>query len=105
LFIFSNSELNSNFHIQLKGDNAGKPLKEAIPNSIGLCVTNHRLDPKYFFYVVQYLHVSGFFKPFIKGSVVPFINQSDIKKVIHNYFINKVQICGAVKIVNPKSKR
>lgn len=88
MFYFTNDHSQSHFFIQLKGENAGKPLKHSIPNSIGVVANTKVLVPEYFFYVVQYLFNVDAFKPFLKGSVIPFIRQRDIIQVIEKYFVN-----------------
>jgi hypothetical protein len=75
------------FWIQLKGDNAGKPLRVPIPNSIGVKADPAHLVPDFLFYTVQFLHLSGAFTPYIKGSAVPFITQRSIIQVLLNHFV------------------
>lgn len=85
MFEFTNTD--PDFFIQLKGNDAGKPLLFAIPNSIGVKVDQRVLVPAYFYYVIQYLFISGRFKPEIMGSVVPYIRQIDFARVVACYFI------------------
>ena len=84
MYLFTNLE-SSDFFIQLKGEHAGKPLKNKIPNSIGIRVDRRFLDAQYLFYLVTYLYMAGKFKQYIKGSVIPFITQKDIAKAIFNF--------------------
>jgi hypothetical protein len=77
------------FWVQLKGENAGRPLKERTPNSIGITTDSKRLVPEYFYYVVLYLYESGIFRQYLKGSVVPYITQRDITIAIINYWSTK----------------
>lgn len=77
---------NCDFWIQLKGKNAGKPLKTEIFNSIGVKVTDKRLDPLYFFFAVESLFSQNKFTPLLKGSTVPYLRLRDISKVINNFF-------------------
>ena len=86
MFVFTKEK--PDFWIQLKGSNAGKPLHAEIPNSIGIRTNHQVLDPHYFFYVVEYLYSRNLFKAYIKGSVIPYITHSDIKKVISASFKN-----------------
>jgi hypothetical protein len=87
MFLFTSE--NPDFWIQLKGSNAGKPLHQPIPNSIGV-LTNHQvLDPMYFFYVIEYLFTRDAFRPYLKGSVIPYITHTDISKVILSHFTSK----------------
>ena len=83
MFLFTSE--NPDFWIQLKGSNAGKPLHQPIPNSIGV-LTNHKvLDPMFFFYTVEYLFSRNAFRPYLKGSVIPYITRADIQEVIHTH--------------------
>jgi hypothetical protein len=66
------------FWIQLKGSNAGQPLRERIPNSIGIRTDPDVLNPDYLFYTLLYLFTTGTFRRMIRGSVIPYIRQSDI---------------------------
>lgn len=77
---------HANFWVQLKGSNAGKPLKEKIPNSIGIKTDADVLNADYMFYTMLYLFTTGAFKPFIKGSVVPYIRQRDITLALINHW-------------------
>jgi hypothetical protein len=76
---------NPDFWIQLKGQNAGKPLRQPIPNSVGIRTEKQILDPIYFFYLVDYLFSIDAFKPFLKGSVIPFLTRADFSFVIHSH--------------------
>ncbi|MCD6089982.1 MAG: hypothetical protein J7J72_00645 [Bacteroidales bacterium] len=78
--LFTNDLQKAHFFIQLKGCNAGKPLKSRISNSIGILVNEKILFP-------DYLYDSGKFKQKIIGSVIPYIRQKDIEKVIKSFFI------------------
>lgn len=85
MFNFVNDAEKAHFFIQLKGNNAGKPLRKQIPNSTGICVDERILVPDYFYYLVLNLFNTGKFKPMLKGSVVPFIRQGDITMAIINF--------------------
>ena len=74
------------FWIQLKGQNAGKPLREKIPNSIGVKTDPAILVPDFLFYTLEYLFASGAFQLYISGSVIPFISQKDILTVLFNHW-------------------
>ena len=84
MMCFSNN--NPDFYIQTKGMNAGKPLKNPIPNSIGIIADRKKLIPEYLFFVVHYLHSIDAFKPFINGVAIPFITHKNISTVINNHF-------------------
>lgn len=77
---------NPSFFIQLKGNNAGKPLKEKIPNAIGVKTNPEILNAQFLYYVVEFLFTAGKFAPHITGSVIPFITQTSILTVIAQHF-------------------
>ena len=83
------TKTNPDFWVQLKGDNAGKPLRVVMPNSIGILTDHEILDPQFFYYVVEYLFLSGRFRVHIMGSVIPYIRQQDIRQVINQFLIEK----------------
>jgi hypothetical protein len=85
IFNFSNED--PDFYIQLKGLNAGKPLQDPICNSIGIIANKEIMDPRFLYYTVLYIFNTGNFKVFLRGSVIPYIRQPDIKFVIYNHFI------------------
>ena len=74
------------FWIQLKGQNAGKPLREKIPNSIGVKTDPAILVPDFLFYTIEFLYASGSFRPYLSGSVIPFISQRNILTVLLNHW-------------------
>ena len=93
MFNFCNE--NADLWIQTKGKNAGQPLKEPIPNSIGTKVNPDVLLPGFMYYTVLYLYNASQFQPHIKGSVIPYITQKDIASVILRHFAMRVIIKGA----------
>jgi len=86
MFHFTNDLEKAHFFIQLKGSNAGKPLKSKIPNSVGILVDEQFFIPDYLYYLVLHLYNSGKFRQILKGSVIPYIRQKDIEKVIASFF-------------------
>lgn len=73
---------DADFHVQLKGNNAGRVLKEPIANSIGVVTNPDVLLPDYARYMFEHIHNTGAYQPYIGGSVVPFIRQADLDRVI-----------------------
>lgn len=65
------------FYIQCKGLHSGRPLKKAIPN----CFSVYTNVPM-MFDLVYVLYIGGLFKPYLKGSVIPFITLGDISGII-----------------------
>jgi len=84
MFQFTNS--SPDFFIQLKGLRAGQPLKFKISNSVGIKTDPGLLVPGFLFYTVLFLYQSGRFRPFLKGTAVPFIRQKDVARVIISHF-------------------
>lgn len=87
LFEYSREIEFCDFFIQLKGENAGKPLKNHIPNSIGIKVNRELLVPEFLYYVVLNLYNTEKFRVNLKGSVIPYITIKDISIVIYSFFI------------------
>lgn len=85
LMIYLSNE-NPSFFIQLKGNNAGKPLKEKIPNAIGVKTNPEILNAQFQYYVVEFLFTTWKFTPHITGSVIPFLTHRSILKVIAEHF-------------------
>jgi len=71
------NEPTPQFYIQSKGLHSGRPLKTAIPNCFSVYTTTPKL-----FELVYVLYIGGLFKPFIRGSVVPFITLGDTCGII-----------------------
>ena len=88
VFTFNND--NADFFIQLKGNNAGRPLFECIPNSVGVEVNRDFFYPKFLYYLFLNLFNSEQFRPYIKGSVIPYIRQDDIYQVVFAWFIKNL---------------
>lgn len=85
--MFYFTEKNPAFYIQLKGMNAGKPMKEKITNSIGISPDENIFIPEFFYYLILNLFNSGKFSSRLKGSAVPYIRKSDITAVIIEFLI------------------
>lgn len=89
MFCFTNDAEKAHFFIQLKGNNAGRPLREKTANCTGICVDEKILVPDYFYYLIMNLHNTGKFKQMLKGSVIPFIRQKDISIAVFDFFIER----------------
>jgi hypothetical protein len=72
---------NPHFFILNKGLNSDKPLKNPCPNCF---VVQHKSKKiiNQLFHLSMMLQIGGYFKIFLKGSVIPFITINDCKKVI-----------------------
>ena len=66
------------FYIQCKGNNAGRPLKEPIPNCWEVR-TQRSTD----FEILCILFESKILSVFLIGSVIPFLRLGDYKKIIN----------------------
>ena len=80
------TNVDPDFWIQLKGHNAGKPLRDKIPNSIGIKTDPVLLVPDFLFYTLLYLYEKGAFRQSIKGSVVPYITHQAIIDTLSNHW-------------------
>jgi hypothetical protein len=66
------------FWIQLKGENAGRPLASPCVNSVGVKADQNILVPQFLYYQLLHVYQSGIYRSFLKGSVIPYIRQGDI---------------------------
>ncbi len=80
------TDLDPDFWIQLKGQNAGRPLRKKIPNSIGIKADPGVLVPDFLFYTLEYLFLFGAFQPWLRGSVVPFLTHQAILEVLYSHW-------------------
>jgi hypothetical protein len=78
------------FWIQTKGMNAGQPLKQPIANCVGIRAHEDVLVPQYLYYVVLHLYNQQRFASALKGSVIPYITQRDISRIIARHFIGQL---------------
>ena len=75
------------FYIQAKGEHAGRPLKKPTPN----CFAVHEPSEQAF-EAVYAMWVAKVFYPYIKGSVIPFITITDVRRILEQHLeecINK----------------
>ena len=75
------------FFLLSKGLNAGKPLEKPCPNCLVLFAKNEEERNK-LFWLCFGLWQASFFRPFITGSVIPFIRLGDLKQVIAEALAN-----------------
>lgn len=68
------------FYIQCKGLHSGRPLRKPIPN----CFSVYCETPDLFGYVYA-LYIGGFFRFYIRGSVVPFITIEETKQLLTDH--------------------
>lgn len=69
------------FYILSKGNNAGQPQFLPWVNSFSVhCKTKEELD--FYFWLSYSLWQTGRFKPYLRGSVIPFLSVSDLRQVL-----------------------
>jgi len=84
MILFSLTNQQADFYVQLKGQNAGRPVWEKpSSNYIGIKTNPDLLIPKFCYYRFLNAYNSGHFKKHLKGSVIPYIKHKD---VIEGYF-------------------
>ena len=88
MFKYTTNPKEAHFFIQTKGNNSGQPLREKIPNCIGVQVNEQYLVPDYFYYIILYLFNTGAFARRLRGSVIPYLRQGDITEAIIDFYIN-----------------
>ncbi len=69
------------FFILSKGNNAGKPLPEYCANCF-VFLADDVEEKEFYLFLFYGLWQGGLFKPFITGSVIPFIRIDDLIKVV-----------------------
>lgn len=67
--------------VQSHGLHAGRPLKHPIPNCF-VVLLNAAEDQAFYFTLIDILFQSNCFKPFLVGSVIPFLRIKDVKSLI-----------------------
>lgn len=72
---------NPHFFILNKGLNSGKPLTKPCPNCFVVIHKSKKIVNQ-LFHLSMMLQIGGYFKIFLRGSVIPFITINDCKKVI-----------------------
>ena len=68
------------FFILSKGNNAGKPLNEPCSNCF-ICYCKSEAEKENLYWLFYGLWQGNYFKPFITGSVIPFIQIGNVKQV------------------------
>jgi hypothetical protein len=89
------------FFILSKGLNAGKPLEKPCPNCFVFFARNEEEKNRYFWLCFG-LWQANFFRPFITGSVIPFIRLEDLKQVITEALVklNENEFQKSVSVIN-----
>ena len=79
------------FYVQSDGNNAGRPLREPIPNS-----WEFRTFRSVDWEILTIVFISRILENFIIGSVIPFIRLEDYKKIIFPILENAVHENGEI---------
>jgi hypothetical protein len=79
---FGNRYEKEHFFILNKGNNAGKPLPEYCANCFVFIADNVE-EKDFYFFLFYGLWQGGLFRPFITGSVIPFIRIDDLHSVVN----------------------
>jgi hypothetical protein len=87
--LFSFNPSYGDFFIQLKGNNAGQVLKQKSPNSTGIVVNRSFLNPDYAYWLFYTIFLTGCYKNFVKGSVIPYIRIDDINSAFVEFYKSK----------------
>ena len=77
------------FFVLSKGNNAGRPSLKPNTNSFMITCSDD-LEFKFGFAIATALHHSKTLKPFLRGSVIPFITIYDFKKVFNFHCASKL---------------
>lgn len=80
------------FWIQLKGENAGRPLLAPCVNSVGVKADRLIFHPKYLYYLFVYVHNTGIYNSLLRGSVIPYIRQVDILEAFLKCYLLKMGV-------------
>lgn len=72
---------NPHFYILNKGMNSGKPLEMPCANCFSLSCSSEA-DKEFYYWLLFGLWRTKAFHPFLKGTVIPFITLTDLKKCI-----------------------
>lgn len=76
----NNTYEKNHFFILNKGNNSGKPLEQACPNCF-VCFADNEEQKQQLYWLFYGLWQGAYFKPFLTGSVIPFIRLNDLKEV------------------------
>jgi hypothetical protein len=76
-----NAYAENHFFILSKGLNSGKPLEKPCPNCFVLFAKSEE-EKNQLYWLCHGLWQGNFFRPFLTGSVIPFIKLNDLKTVI-----------------------
>jgi len=86
---YSGKATKAHFFVQSHGENAGKPLKEAIANCFEITVIDTDvLLPEYLYYMFLAAFQAGAFKKYLTGTAVKFLTIENVKKAFLEYYGN-----------------
>jgi hypothetical protein len=95
----------NHFFILSKGLNAGKPLDKPCPNCFVL-FTKSEEERNQLYWLCFGLWQGDFFRPFLTGSVIPFIRLDDLKTVINEALskINSTEFEKSISVMQDLQK-
>jgi hypothetical protein len=95
----------NHFFILSKGLNAGKPLDKPCPNCFVLFAKSEE-EKNTLYWLCFGLWQGNFFRPFLTGSVIPFIRLDDLKTVINEAFskINSTELEKSISVMQDLQK-
>lgn len=69
------------FYVLSKGVNSGRSMNKPCPNCFVITTLSEE-HKEFYFYLCQSLKLGGYFKFYLRGSVILFITINDVRKVI-----------------------
>jgi hypothetical protein len=95
----------NHFFILSKGLNAGKPMEKPCPNCFVMFAKSEE-EKNRLYWLCFGLWQGNFFRPFLTGSVIPFIRLDDLKTVIHEALskINSTEFEKSISVMQDLQK-
>ena len=95
----------THFFILSKGLNAGKPLEKSCPNCFVL-FTNSEEERNKLYWLCYGLWQGNLFRPYLTGSVIPFIRLDDLKTIINEALskINSTEFEKSISVMQDLQK-
>jgi hypothetical protein len=95
----------NHFFILSKGLNAGKPLDKPCPNCFALFASSKE-EKNQLYWLCYGLWQGNLFRPFLTGSVIPFIRLDDLKTIINEALskINSTEFEKSISVMQDLQK-
>lgn len=78
---YNGENKDATFYVQSHGNNAGRPLKQPIPNCFAIYTNKENA-----FEIVYALWIGKAFYQFIGGTAIPFIKIKHVKNILSSFF-------------------